>query len=228
MQIDQLIGEIETYLSLYDFSDAPRRASPQKFVSPFGVKPLKNAAFLTEGGARDELIDALLARCDTEALDELADEYGEDSPVAQMIRRKQALAYNKVACELGAIEKTLEQTLHDAKYGGNPFYEAVCKHIDRLGYPSDAAFYRSISMPRQQFARLRDAANTLSKKTVLWIIVGLRLDYPQACDLMQKAGYHFRKNDMRDVIISYILRNTVYNLDMVNQVLDHFELAPLC
>ena len=83
-------------------------------------------------------------------------------------------------------------------------------------------------MPRQQFARLRDANNTLSKKTVLWIIVGLKLNYPDANDLLQKAGYFFRKNDMRDVILTYIFRNTTYDLDMVNQVLDHFGLASLC
>ena len=33
---------------------------------------------------------------------------------------------------------------------------------------------------------------------------------------------------MRDVILTYIFRNTTYDLDMVNQVLDHFGLASLC
>lgn len=116
----------------------------------------------------------------------------------------------------------------DGLWGGILSIEAICRHLDRLGYKSDADFYNSISMPRQQFSRLRDANSTLSKKTVLWIIVGLKLDYVQACDLLQKAGYNFRKNDMRDVVLTYIFRNTTYDLDTVNLILDHFGIAPLC
>ena len=184
-------------------------------------------SLFTEAHKPDGLLHNQLESMDEDSLDRLVEEQGEESPVAQIIRCKRADAYSRVSCDLEGIEGALQQEIKNAKIEGNLFYQTICYHIDRLGYKSDADFYNSINMLRQQFSRRRYASHTLSKKTVLWIIVALRLDYEQACDLLQKAGYRFRKGDMRDVILMYIFRNTTYDLYEVNQVLEHFGIAPL-
>lgn len=232
METEKFIKELEHYLSFFKTNEpfeAKAKSGKRTYSKQADLlrQECEFALYAAEHTGQNAVIEAILDHCDENTLDELVQSYGEDSPIAQMIRRKRASAYQKVACELDVIGPSLERGLRDAKYG-NPFYESVCKHLNRLGYKTDADFYNAISMPRQQFARIRDAANTLSKKTVLWIIVGLRLNYVQANDLLQKAGYHFRKNDMRDVVLTYILRNTTYDLDMVNHILDHFDLVPLC
>ncbi len=228
MEVSKLIREIEEYITLYLLPKKQNNNGNLKNnavdKNNFGL----GSVYISEVSDSNGMLEAVLEHCDEDTLDELINTYGEESEIGQYIRRKRVLDYTKVSCELNTIERTLETHLKDAKHGGNPFYEAICRHLDRLGYKSDADFYNSISMPRQQFSRLRDANSTLSKKTVIWIIVGLKLDYVQACDLLQKGGYNFRKNDMRDVVLTYILRNTTYDLDTVNLVLDHFGIAPLC
>lgn len=229
MHVKSIIEEIETYLELYPLNIKKVSASPWSA----GVKTdrkgmtMKNVSLFSEAHKLDEALHIQLESMDDNMLDQLVDEQGEESPVGQIIRRKRADAYSRVSCVLEGIEDSLQQEIKKAKAEGNQFYQTICYHIERLGYKSDADFYNSINMPRQQFSRLRDPSNTLSKKTVLWIIVALRLDYDQACDLLQKAGYRFRKGDMRDVILMYIFRNTTYDLYEVNQILEHFGVAPL-
>lgn len=228
MYIKSMIDEIETYFRLFPFENERKQVAPAQ--NPFGVLSGgfhdKGFRFASEEKEKEVLLQHL-ERMDEEAIDQLIDVLGEESFLAQTIRRKRAYEYSKVPCELDDIEKSLISELKSAKAEGNLFYQTICYHIDRLGYKSDAEFYNSINMPRQQFSRLRDVSNTLSKKTVLWIIVALQLDFEQANDLLQKAGYRFRKGDMRDVILMYILRNTTYDLYEVNQVLAHFGVAPL-
>ena len=218
MQIKSTIEELEYYLSLYPVHTKRKPICVALKGNPIS-NPVPHLSFLNEPESKNGSI--------WDSLDQLIDENGEESPLGQAIRRKRADTYSRISCNWENIGASLQQEIKKARAEGNSFYQTICFHIDRLGYKSDADFYNSINMPRQQFSRLRDVSNTLSKKTVLWIIVALRLDYDQACDLLQKAGYRFRKGDMRDVILSYIFRNTTYDLYEVNQVLDHFGITPL-
>ena len=226
MRIKSTIEELEYYLSLYPAQSKRKPICVALKDNPIS-NPARHISFLNEPERQYGSIWEQLEHMDEDSLDQLIDEHGEESPLGQAIRRKRADTYSRISCNWENIGTSLQQEIKKAQAEGNSFYQTICFHIDRLGYKSDADFYNSINMPRQQFSRLRDASNTLSKKTVLWIIVALRLDYDQACDLLQKAGYRFRKGDMRDVILSYIFRNTTYDLYEVNQVLDHFGIAPL-
>lgn len=230
MQYEQIVQELETCLGRIGIE----RPFSQLEPLPLSPLPAHGATKKASAGMRfaddmnqGEMLEAILDHCDNETFDELIQTFGEDSPIAKLIyRRNQAKRMPRM--EYPDLEQSIEQLLHEARRQNNPFYADVCKYMDRLGFKTDADFYNSISMPRQQFARLRDAGHVLSKKTVLWIIVGLRLNYAEASDLLQKAGYNFRKNDARDVVLAYIFRNTAYDLDLVNRVLDHFDLPVLC
>ena len=231
MQTKLLIQELEIYLSLCPKeANLPVRPDDRKKIPLLNGEPSQShwTMGMSEPQNTEEILKQVLDHCNEETLDELMQAFGEDSMVVQIIRRRMADEYCQTECDLHVIGDLLAQQMKNAKRRGNPFYETVCRYMERIGYQSDAEFYNAISMPRQQFARLRNPENTLSKRTVLWIIVGLRLNYQEANDLLRKAGYHFRNNDMRDVLLTYIFRNTAYDLDTVNHVLEHFHLPPFC
>lgn len=230
---DRLISELKIYISLYPI---PQEQS-SKFVQahnalleaagPFRGSYLGDATSKPD----DKLILDIIRHCDDSTQEELISAFGEESIVAQLIRKTRIEKYIRgkhPRYPFDELKESLQREIKEIRKEGNPFYQGTCEYMKRLGFDKDSDFYNAIGMPRQQFARLRNAGNTLSKKTVLWIIVGLRLNYQEATDLLMKAGYSFRKSDMRDVILMYILRNTDYNLRMVNEVFEHFGLEPFC
>ena len=233
MDIKKVIASIEVYLEIcppqkkhINSHVAGFMASQQKISSPMLPLYSLGAGDKKADDFNLQLLQSVLSRCDDDALDELLEEYGDDSVIGQAVRKKRAEDYAKVICDPAAVAKNIEENLASSKRV-NPFYDSVIAHMERQGFSTDADFYNSIGMPRQLFAKIRDASNNLSKKTVLWIVVGLKLDYSQASDLVRKAGYTFRKGDMRDVVLSYILRNTKYDLFSVNEILEHFGLEIL-
>ena len=170
-------------------------------------------------------VEDILNRCSDDVLNQLMDQYGEESEFGQLIRKMRAKqSHKKILIDGKQVKQNIEGIM-EASNGrrSNPFYEAVCQYIDKKGYKSDADFYNSIFMPRQLFARLRDPDASLSKKTVLWIIIGLKLSFDEAEKLLSLAGFSFRKNVKQDIVLSYILRNTAYDLFFVNEILDYFD-----
>ena len=229
-----LISELNVYFSLYPIKESGsslhattfREAS--KALGRLSGSHFNDAVFTSDA---EKVILEIISHCDDETQEELIYSFGDESLVSQIIRRNRIEKLNnvkKTTYSTDTLQKNLQNEIMDIRKRGNPLYESICHYIEMRGYRKDSDFYNAIGMPRQQFARLRDAANTLSKKTVLWIIVGLRLNYNEACDVLGKAGYNFRKSDMRDVILMYIFRNTEYSLRTVNEVLDHFGLDTFC
>ena len=235
MDVKKIIEDIELYLNLYSLPEScSNKPLPIEFKQFISGDRRAYGAHLTNGNNPDfegiHFFASILSRCSEETLFQLMEECGEMSELGQLIRKELAKRHRNI-CRFDS--KTIQRNIEEAigtgdRQKSNPFYEAVCEYIDAKGFKSDADFYNSIFMPRQLFARLRDPNTNLSKKTVLWIVVGLGLDYPEASAVLGLAGYCFRKNDKRDVVLSYILRNTKYDLFTVNEILDHFGCEPFC
>jgi len=172
-----------------------------------------------------ELLLIVLKSCSEDVLLELENQFGKKSKISEIIREK---ILNLPKGKSGNAEEaimTLECMLKESEKSGNKLYSLICKYMDEKGYASDADFYNSISMSRQNFARIRNKSINIGKDTVMWIICGLGLNYVQAHQVLSAAGYTFKSNDKRDVIISYIIKNiSDYSLDTVNEVLYHFGL----
>lgn len=172
-----------------------------------------------------EFLLSVLDNCCDDTINELLSVCEDNARLARLIasRRKKP----KLDNNMSEVHNSVETMLSESKHMHNPFYTLLCNHLDRKGYKTDAEFYNSILMSRQCFSRLRSGTSMPSKKTVLLLIVGLRLNYAEALEFLHTAGYTFKRSDKRDAIISFIIQNYNYNLDMVNDILYRFGVSTL-
>lgn len=199
-----------------------------------------------EDGESDEaLLREILSLCSEEAKEQLVARHGRNSKIGLLIVKMQAEkdrakeTAREKAKERGKEKKRgnaggkngrafapdeLQQILMEQQHS---FYQLLGEKIDARGYESDADFYKSINFPRQLFSKLRRPDYTLHKDNVLWLLAGLRVDYWEAVQLLGAAGYTFRKNIRRDVIIAYTMKSGDYTLDSLNEMLLFFDEKPL-
>lgn len=237
-----LIREIDAYMSSYSFDNSEKfkmlrvkrficdlingndvRLEKRELFENRFAEHLKSNNSMSDA----EMLVAVLQSCDEETLLDLEKEFGEKSRITKIIREQIRKVPSKSSAADDSIT-TIENMLQESEKQENTLYSLICKYMAEKGFESDAQFYNSISMSRQNFARIRNNSN-VGKRVVLWIIVGLKMDYHQAKEVLETAGYTFKNNDKRDVLISYIIKNVEnYNIDTVNELLYHFGLPPFC
>lgn len=237
-----LIREIDAYMSSYSFDNSEKfkmlrvkrficdlingndvRLEKRELFENRFAEHLKSNNSMSDA----EMLIAVLQSCDEETLLDLEKEFGEKSRITKIIREQIRKVPSKSSAADDSIT-TIENMLQESEKQENTLYSLICKYMAEKGFESDAQFYNSISMSRQNFARIRNNSN-VGKRVVLWIIVGLKMDYHQAKEVLETAGDTFKNNDKRDVLISYIIKNVEnYNIDTVNELLYHFGLPPFC
>lgn len=169
-----------------------------------------------------ELLMEVLKNCDEETLLGLENEFGKKSRLSELIRE---CFLSSKPDEHEETINSLKNILEESEKKGNKLYSMIFTYIMDKGFETDADFYNSISMSRQNFSRIRNNPDNVGKECILWIICGLGLNYIQAKNLLKMAGYAFKNNDKRDIVISYIIKNVKdYNIDMINETLYHFGL----
>lgn len=238
MNMNDIYAQIDDYLvgKRFDESNRIKATEIKQFICsmlmPKGIsypfpKNIYLGHFVKEHNSMSdsELLLAVLENCNEEVLLELENQFGKKSKISEIIREK----IRRGSCSKGKTAEsaimTLESMLKESEHTGNKLYSLICEYMDKKGFKTDADFYNSISMSRQNFARIRNNVSNIGKETVLWIICGLGLNYIQSYQVLSTAGYAFKLSDKRDVVISYIIKNVDnYNLNMVNDVLYHFGL----
>lgn len=101
-----------------------------------------------------ELLLFVLKNCSEDVLLELENQFGKKSRISQMIREKFLYPSTEKINNTEDAILTLECMLKESEKCDNKLYSLVCKYMDKKGYISDADFYNSISMSRQNFARI--------------------------------------------------------------------------
>lgn len=103
------------------------------------------------------------------------------------------------------------------------FVDILTRYINEKGW-RDSRVYKAAQMDRRLFSKIMSDRNYKpSKDTALALVIALELSLKQANDLLSRAGYALSHSNKRDVIIEYFIRERIYNLSDINEVLYHLE-----
>ena len=95
--------------------------------------------------------------------------------------------------------------------------------IDERGL-KDSVVYRKANIDRRHFSKIRNNINYIpTKRTVFSFAIALELSLDEAKDLMNKAGYSISNSSKFDIIVSYFLENSIYDIFEINEVLFAYE-----
>lgn len=114
------------------------------------------------------------------------------------------------------IPQNLDRMLHDA---GETFQQRLFRLIDESGM-DDVTVYKKANIDRKVFSRIRCKKDYKpSKKTAVAFAVALELTMPEMLDLLACAGIALSKSDKFDLIITYCVRNGIYDIYKINAIL---------
>ena len=101
---------------------------------------------------------------------------------------------------------------------GESFQTRLLRMIDERGL-KDAQVYHGANLSKQVFSRIRCSENYIpTKRTVLALAIGLKLNLDDARDLLASAGYALTDNSAIDLIVRFCIENEIYNMFEVNQI----------
>ncbi|MEH7613296.1 hypothetical protein [Gottfriedia acidiceleris] len=107
------------------------------------------------------------------------------------------------------------------------FRELLFNFIDNKNV-SDPLIYKKAGIDRKHFSKIRSIPNYLPKKnTIIALSLALELDKIETSELLSSAGYTLSDSDLTDLVIKFFLEKNIYDIDLVNEALNHFNLNPL-
>lgn len=110
------------------------------------------------------------------------------------------------------------------------FKKTFCDYL--LDYISERGMievdvYKKARLDRRIFSKIRNAENYMpSKRTVLAIALALELNIDEAQEILHKGGFALSPADKKDVVMSYFFENQIYDLFIINEVLDYYGFKP--
>ena len=113
-------------------------------------------------------------------------------------------------------EISLDQILDDA---GETFQQRLFQLIDASGM-DDVTVYKKANIDRKVFSRIRCKVDYKpKKKTAVAFAIALKLDLPTMEDLLSRAEIAFSPSNKFDLIISYCVKNGIYDVFEINAIL---------
>lgn len=111
---------------------------------------------------------------------------------------------------------SLDSILNDA---GETFQQKLFKLIDERGL-DDVSVYKKANIDRKVFSSIRCKPNYKpKKKTAVAFAVALELDYNEMTDLLSRAEIALSPSSKFDLIISYCVKNKIYDILEINAIL---------
>lgn len=83
-------------------------------------------------------------------------------------------------------------------------------------------FYKYARIEADVWSTFSSGAHQPSKETLLKIIIGLRLNEEEACELLSLAGNGFRGDDKRDNVILACMECGYYKVEDVYEILEEY------
>lgn len=172
----------------------------------------------------EKLMGSIDAYLDEHQVRELENaEYADGRILEEYRRRRAAQQYAKAPAS--GSGQTLEEMLGSA---GDTFQQRLFRLIDASGM-DDVTVYKKANIDRKVFSSIRCKPDYKpSKKTAVAFAVALELPMQEMLDLLACAGITLSKSDKFDLIISYCVRNGIYDIFEINAVLFRYGQPILC
>ncbi|PFH90664.1 hypothetical protein [Bacillus sp. AFS088145] len=109
-----------------------------------------------------------------------------------------------------------------------PTFKVLLFNFIEKKHLSDPLIYKKAGIDRKHFSKIRSIPNYLPKKnTIIALSLALELDKIETSDLLSSTGYTLSDSDLTDLVIKFFLEKNIYDIDLVNEALNHFHLNPL-
>ena len=103
------------------------------------------------------------------------------------------------------------------------FSQTLFKMIKEKGI-SETDCYKNANLDRRLFSKIRSNDDYQPRKnTVFALCIGLKLNLDEAEELLDKAGYSISHSIKFDTIMEYLIKQKVYDIMTVNEVLYSFD-----
>lgn len=107
------------------------------------------------------------------------------------------------------------------------FNQILFNFIDKKGV-KDSDIYKKAGIDRRHFSKIRSNINyKIGKNTAIALALALELNKQEADKLLNAAGYFLSDSNTSDLIIRFCLEKKIYDINIVNQALDYFNMKPL-
>lgn len=135
-------------------------------------------------------------------------------PPKSVIPKKHSLFEN--------VAKSLEDML--SRRHEETFSEMLLRLVDEKGFAKDSIVYKRANIERSVFSKLRSNKNYApSKSTAVALCIALELNMDQTKDLLARAGYALSPSSLSDVIVSFFIENSQYDIFEINAALFQYD-----
>ncbi len=124
-------------------------------------------------------------------------------------------------------KKIILQLEHKFEENKKSFSEYLSELIQQKNL-SEIEVYKKAHFDRRVFSKLRNEKDYKpSKKTILAIAFGMELNLYGAEELLKLGGYALSDAEKFDLIMKYFFENEIYDLFLINEVLDYYDFKPI-
>ena len=124
----------------------------------------------------------------------------------------------------GGLNAKLEAKLKRIK---ETFPKYLLRYIAERGL-NQVDMYKRAHLDRRVFSKLRNEENYMPSERTIWAVaLAMELTLDEALKLFNEAGYTLSDRVKDDVIIKFFFENRIYDIFLINEVLDHYGLKPL-